>query len=129
MSALLRLIVSGTVAAFAVVAAVFWSDDGHGAASTRSASANASNLQAGRAVFEAKGCVVCHEQAQVGPDLTGLGARAADRVDGLNAEAYIRQSVREPQAYIAPGGQGAQMPALNISNNELTVLTQYLMAR
>jgi cytochrome c551/c552 len=127
-SATLRLALSGTVAAFAVVA-MFWSDNGHSVASTPSASTNASNLASGRAVFEAKGCVVCHEQVAVGPDLTGLGGRAVDRIDGLDAEDYIRQSVREPQAYIAPGGEGVEMPTLDISNDELTVLTQYLLAR
>jgi mono/diheme cytochrome c family protein len=126
-SATLRLLATGTLAIVAVGAALLWSDGG-GDSSTTAAS-SASGIQAGRAVFEAKGCVVCHEEARVGPDLTGLGDRAADRVDGLDAEQYIRQSVREPQAYIAGGGSGAQMPTLKMSDDELDALTQYLLAR
>jgi cytochrome c2 len=53
-------------------------------------------------VFLTKGCTSCHSLAgvsttgQIGPSLLGLSARAGDRVEGLEAEDYIRQSVLDP---------------------------------
>jgi hypothetical protein len=54
------------------------------------------------------GCGSCHkigalgEQHKVGPDLSNIGNVAEERVAGLSAEAYLRQSILEPNAYIAP---------------------------
>ena len=54
------------------------------------------------------GCGACHtigelgEKGKVGPDLTLIGATAGGRVSGLSAEAYLRQSILEPNAFIAP---------------------------
>ena len=56
----------------------------------------------GRVVFLTKGCTSCHSltgvstTGQIGPNLTGLADRAGDRVEGLEAEDYIRQSVLDP---------------------------------
>lgn len=54
------------------------------------------------------GCGACHkigaigEAHKVGPDLTAIGLTAGGRVPGMTAEEYIRQSVLEPNAYLAP---------------------------
>lgn len=54
------------------------------------------------------GCGACHtigalgEQRKVGPDLTHIADAAGTRVAGLSAAAYIRQSILEPNAFIAP---------------------------
>jgi hypothetical protein len=54
------------------------------------------------------GCGACHaigelgEKGKVGPDLSFIGATAAGRVAGLSAEEYLRQSILEPNAFIAP---------------------------
>ena len=53
------------------------------------------------------GCGSCHhignigETRKVGPDLTSIGAEAGDRVADLSAEAYIRQSILEPNTHLA----------------------------
>ncbi len=58
----------------------------------------------GRAVFIANGCSGCHhvdsEEKLVGPGLLGIGERAEQRVSGLSAEQYIRESLRDPSAFI-----------------------------
>ncbi|HVR33709.1 MAG TPA: c-type cytochrome, partial [Acidimicrobiia bacterium] len=71
----------------------------------------------GRAVFAARGCTGCHMadgvgHGGVGPDLTDLASRAGSQVEGMSAEAYVRQSIREPQAFRAKGFEGGfvQMP-------------------
>ncbi|MCA9936657.1 MAG: cytochrome c [Ardenticatenaceae bacterium] len=54
------------------------------------------------------GCGACHtigalgEAHKVGPDLTHIADVAGDRVPGLSAAEYIRQSIMEPNAVIAP---------------------------
>lgn len=52
------------------------------------------------------GCGACHkigsigEAHKVGPELTNIAAVAGERVPGLSAAEYIRQSIVEPNAYI-----------------------------
>lgn len=54
------------------------------------------------------GCGSCHqigaigEAHKVGPDLTWIGYNATGRVPGMPADDYIRQSIVEPNAYLAP---------------------------
>ncbi len=55
------------------------------------------------------GCTSCHqigelgEAHKVGPDLSSIGLAAADRLPDVTAADYIRQSILEPNAFIAPG--------------------------
>jgi mono/diheme cytochrome c family protein len=89
----------------------------------------------GALLFAAKGCVGCHTHAalpnarmQVGPDLTGLPDRAANRVPGLDARAYVSQSLREPQAFIVSGYNGSRMPDLHLTAEEIESLTAFLLS-
>lgn len=82
------------------------------------------NAANGAKVFAAKTCSACHTVSSVpgatgavGPKLDGLGARAASRVSGLGAEDYIKQSIENPTAFVAPGF-APSMPALRASMNE-----------
>jgi len=53
------------------------------------------------------GCGSCHrigslgEAHKVGPDLSMIGVTAADRIEGLTAAEYLRESILDPNAYIA----------------------------
>ena len=93
-------------------------------------------LQAGRAVFEAKGCVACHATegttVLVGPSLAGLSDRAGSRKPGMSAEDYIKESILDPSAFIVPGfpGPPSPMPVFrgNITDDELNSLIQYLLS-
>jgi cytochrome c oxidase subunit 2 len=92
-------------------------------------------VASGAQLFRAKGCNGCHEgpgappTVEVGPALTGLRDRADQRVAGLGAEAYVRQSVRQPQAFVVPGfGETfTRMPTLAVSDAELDALVAYLL--
>lgn len=69
----------------------------------------------GRALFVEAGCVACHTvsglgTATVGPPLDGLASRAAQRVAGLSAQEYIRQSILIPNAYVVEGFPEGVMP-------------------
>lgn len=92
-------------------------------------------VERGALLFATKGCIGCHTHAafpsarmQVGPDLTGLPLRAATRVAGLDARAYVRQSLREPGAYSAASLSTAVMPDLKLSDQDIEALTAFLLA-
>jgi cytochrome c oxidase subunit 2 len=86
----------------------------------------------GRTVFLTKGCTGCHSrdgapgEAAVGPDLTGLAARAGSRIPGLEAEDYVRQSLLQPQAFLV-AGYSDEMPTLPLSPNEIELLIEFLL--
>ena len=90
----------------------------------------------GDALFVAKGCAVCHlaEGAEdgygIGPDLRGLPETAGSRVPGMDAEAYVRQSILEPGAFPPGGGRDGfeAMPTLPVSQAEVDALVAYLLA-
>ena len=98
--------------------------------------ATAGVYEQGRTAFQAKGCMGCHSVTDKGlvsrmpiaPDLSALGQRAATRRPGLAAEDYVRESVREPQAYIVPGFTEIQMPTLPVSDTELDAIRAFLLA-
>ena len=89
----------------------------------------------GALLFATKGCIGCHTHAafpnarmQVGPDLTRLALRAATRVAGLDARAYVRQSLRDPGAYSAASISTVVMPDLKLSDEEVEALSAFLLA-
>jgi ferredoxin/cytochrome c551/c552 len=73
------------------------------------------DAEAGEAVFSSSraGCTVCHSvepgEVRVGPSLAGLAARARERVAGMSAEDYIRQSILDPDAYVVVDFRPGQM--------------------
>jgi disulfide bond formation protein DsbB len=87
------------------------------------------------------GCLLCHKISEVGntrgPDLRGVGGRAAIRQPGMSAEAYLLESLREPSAYVVeefatPGGESimpaADRPPADLSPTELKALVAYLQS-
>lgn len=89
------------------------------------------------------GCGACHtigalgEAGKVGPDLTQIGANASQRIAGVEAAAYIRQSILTPNAFIAPECPNGRclpniMPqdyALRLSPEQLDVVVAFLAAQ
>ncbi|MBX3011766.1 MAG: c-type cytochrome [Caldilineaceae bacterium] len=69
-------------------------------------------------------CFACHiipgvanAVGQVGPDLTDIGVTGATRIEGYTAEQYIRESLLDPNAYIAPEcPTGPCVPNLMVQN-------------
>lgn len=96
--------------------------------------------QAGEALFSDRSpgqtvsCRICHslepDVTLVGPSLAGMGRRAAQRVPGLSAEAYLRQSILDPDAFIVPGFPAGQMPktfAQSLADQQVADLVSYLL--
>jgi cytochrome c oxidase subunit II len=93
-----------------------------------------SSGQAGKTVFVNNGCNSCHtlkaagSTAKVGPDLDEL-PQAAQKA-GKPLEAFVRESIVEPNAYVAPGYPKNVMPATfsQLPKSQLDALVQYLVS-
>ena len=63
------------------------------------------------------GCGACHvigplgEAGKVGPNLSNIGVEASERIPGVTAEDYLRQSLLEPNAFIVPDCPNDPCPA------------------
>jgi cytochrome c551/c552 len=88
--------------------------------------------QAGKALFISNGCDGCHTfkpagaKGTVGPDLDDL--RQAAQTAGQPLEQFIRQSIVDPNAYVAPGYQKGVMPGTfaSLPPAQLDALVKYL---
>jgi len=79
-------------------------------------------------------CANCHlvdsEAMLIGPGLSGISEHGGDRVDGMSAEDYIRQSILEPNAFVVEGYVANLMPQTYgdiFSADEINDLIAYLM--
>ena len=93
----------------------------------------------GALVFNGKGqCAACHTvdtSAPPGrcPDLTDIGVNAATRVPGMDAKAYLIESMYEPANFLVPG-YGKIMPEvwkapINLSKLEIEAVIAYLQSQ
>ena len=86
----------------------------------------------GRQVYRALGCASCHEPnlfgQRVGPPLDRVGALAETRRPQVSAEAYLRESILDPGAYLLPGYQDSMPRGLgrDLSTTDLDALVAYL---
>lgn len=90
-------------------------------------------LAAGQRVFVAH-CGACHSAAAdtviVGPSLAGIAAHGGQRVDGLDARAYVYSSVLQPGDYLVPGFADL-MPqdlAKKLTGEELDAVVAYVLS-
>ena len=87
---------------------------------------------AGETLF-ASTCSGCHGATDgVAPALTGMGKRAATRIEGMSAEEYIRQSILDPSAFVAPGFQDNIMPKTfgqQLSETDIDNLIAYILTQ
>ena len=123
-AAIVVLLIGATVAVYAI--------DPGPQQTAAAAEESAPGSVEGETVFLTKGCTGCHSRAGVsegfiGPDLTALADRAGDRVDGLSAEEYVRQSVLDPRAYVV-SGYDPVMPVLPVDIAELDALVEFLLS-
>lgn len=91
----------------------------------------------GQALFSSSPaiCSTCHSLAPdvviVGPSLAGIAERAANRVAGQTAEAYIRTSIVNPGAHIVDGFQDVMQKNFGdvLTSDQINDLIAFLMTQ
>lgn len=80
------------------------------------------------------GCNACHDVQSgikiVGPSLVGIATRAGTRKPGLDAEAYIRESILAPNEFLVPEYPANLMPttfANTLSEQQVNDIIAYLL--
>ncbi|MGH6624976.1 MAG: c-type cytochrome [Burkholderiaceae bacterium] len=88
----------------------------------------------GKVLAQSRGCVACHTvdgSPGVGPTWKGLYGKTQTFADGASAladEAYLRRSIREPQAQVVKGFAPIMPPAADLSDDELAALVAYIQS-
>ena len=81
------------------------------------------------------GCVTCHsldDTTVLGPSLQDIGSTAQERIPGMSAEDYIRQSILEPNAFIIEGSTPNLMPPHYtdaLTETQIDALITFLLAQ
>jgi mono/diheme cytochrome c family protein len=91
-------------------------------------------VKAGEEIYKEKGtCEVCHRIGQKGtraPDLAGIGATAAKRKPGVNAKAYLVESLLDPGAHLVEGYPPimpkVDKPPIGLNRSEIWALVAFL---
>jgi cytochrome c551/c552 len=95
------------------------------------------NVAAGEAVFKSSGCVTCHtfkpagSTGTIGPDLDTEPAVSAKADHNMPLAAFIRQSIVDPNAYIAKGYHSGLMPTTfgsQLSASQLNDLVAFILS-
>ena len=75
-------------------------------------------------------CVIVPFGFSLGPNLVGVSQHAATRVEGLDAAAYIHQSILDPHSYIVAGYRDIMYPDYSkyFDEQDMTDLIAFLMA-
>lgn len=111
------------------------------AEATAAAGALVGDPARGQQIFEhglngAPACVNCHNRAAagrsglaIGPGLLHISERAATRIEGMDAAAYIEDSIRQPGDFIVPGFSGIMygLFAEKYSDQEIADVVAYLL--
>jgi mono/diheme cytochrome c family protein len=92
----------------------------------------AGDAAAGKQLFAAQGCNSCHTfkpagaTAKVGPDLDNLAADATKAKRG-SVQQYAVESIKDPNAYVAPGFPKGVMPAFaSLGDKKIADLVAFL---
>jgi cytochrome c551/c552 len=81
------------------------------------------------------GCVTCHsldDTTVLGPSLQDIGSAAQERIPGMSAAEYIRQSILEPNAFIIEGSTPNLMPPNYtdaLTEAQIDALVTFLMSQ
>lgn len=103
---------------------------------TTTAAAGGAVLAAGKTVFNANGCAACHTFAPanaagtVGPNLDTAPTADAKK-DNMPLPAFVKQSIVDPNAYIAPGYPKGVMPTTfgsSLSSAQLNSLVAFIVS-
>jgi cytochrome c551/c552 len=104
---------------------------------TTTSSGGGGDAQAGKAVFAANGCASCHTfkpanaTGTVGPDLDSAPAADAKADNNMELADFIKQSIEDPDAYIAKGYAKGIMPSTfdeSLSGKQMNDLVAFIVS-
>ena len=107
------------------------------APATTTSSGGGGNAAAGKSVFAANGCASCHTfkpanaTGAVGPDLDNAPAADAKADNNMDLAAFIKESIDNPDAYIAKGYSKGIMPTTfgqSLSSTQLNDLVAFILS-
>jgi cytochrome c551/c552 len=110
------------------------------ASTTTSATTSTSsggNATAGKAVFASNGCATCHTfkpanaTGTIGPDLDSAPHEDAKADNNMALAAFIKESITDPDAYIAKGFSKGLMPkdfGSKLSSTQLNDLVAFILS-
>ena len=95
------------------------------------------NAAAGKAVFASNGCASCHTfkpanaTGTIGPDLDTAPAADAKADHNMNLAAFVKESIVNPDAYIAKGFTKGLMPTnfgTQLSSTDVNNLVAFILS-
>jgi cytochrome c551/c552 len=104
---------------------------------TTSASGGGGDAAAGKAVFAANGCASCHTfkpanaTGSVGPNLDTAPTSDAKADHNMALAAFVKESIQNPDAYIAKGYSKGIMPSTfgkSLSSKQLNDLVAFIVS-
>jgi cytochrome c551/c552 len=107
------------------------------AGKTTTTSGGGGSAAAGEAVFSANGCGSCHTfkpanaTGTIGPDLDKAPASDAKADNNMDLAAFIKESIENPDAYIAKGYNKGIMPSTfgkSLSSKQLDDLVAFIQS-
>jgi cytochrome c oxidase subunit 2 len=88
--------------------------------------------ETGGGVISIHGCKGCHSlkgYVYNGPSLQGISELAGDRVSGLSAAEYLRQSIVDPGAYVVEDFEDKMPEFLELSEEDIDALVAFLLTQ
>jgi cytochrome c551/c552 len=104
---------------------------------TTTSSGGAGNAAAGKAVFAANGCASCHTfkpagaNGTIGPDLDSAPTADAKADNNMDLAAFVKESITDPDKYIAKGFSKGLMPTdfgSKLSSSQLDDLVAFIVS-
>jgi cytochrome c551/c552 len=104
---------------------------------TTSSGGGGGDAAAGKAIFAANGCASCHTfkpanaTGSVGPDLDNAPAADAKADNNMDLADFIKESIEDPDAYIAKGYSKGIMPTTfdeSLSGKQMNDLVAFIVS-
>ena len=104
---------------------------------TTTSSGGGGNAAAGKSVFAANGCSSCHtfkpagSNGTIGPDLDSAPAQDAKADNNMDLAAFVKESIVDPDKYIAKGFSKGLMPTnfgSQLSSTQLNDLVAFIVS-
>jgi mono/diheme cytochrome c family protein len=107
------------------------------ATTTTSSNGGGGNVAAGKSVFDSNQCATCHTfkpagaTGTIGPDLDAAPAADAKADNNKDLAAFVKESIVDPDAYIAKGYSKGIMPTTfgsSLSSSQVDDLVAFILS-